>query len=182
MLRPPLRENTVTIPDHPIEHHYRATHCCEGQPVTPAHHHKTIPSCTCGWAGREESSDMSARMAWERHAVPDPIDAAIEAAITAAAEKYAHGNPDQGMFVTFTASDGYPSLRGATAAEVSTAAIRAAAPILIAAGREQVAEEIGTFANACWQVLGATKANDPILEAKVYALDEAAAIARGGTP
>lgn len=112
---------------------------------------------------------------------PDPIEAAITAATAHVAEQFSDGDPNCGMFVTYVASDGYNAFRGARPTEVAEAAIRAAAPILIAAGREEVADKISALVNAGWQVLRTTGAKDPILEAKLDALDEAAALARGGT-
>jgi hypothetical protein len=51
---------------------------------------------------------------------------AIEIGTRVLAEKYAHGKPDTGMFTTFPADDGYPSLRGVTATEAATLAVTAA--------------------------------------------------------
>lgn len=65
------------IASDPIAHRYTATKCCYGQPVAPAHAHKTIPSCACGWTGPEEASDMSAHRTWLQHVDSDPIEVAI---------------------------------------------------------------------------------------------------------
>lgn len=94
---------------------------------------------------------------------PDPIEAAAEA-----------------MHVEECTSDDY-CRHGADYLQHYLTMARAAAPILIAAGREEVADKISALVNAGWQVLRTTGAKDPILEAKLDALDEAAALARGGT-
>jgi hypothetical protein len=41
------------------------------------------------------------------------------------ADRFAHGKPDDGMFVRFTAEDGYSSLRGVTPAEAVDAVLAA---------------------------------------------------------
>ncbi len=101
---------------------------------------------------------------------PDPIEAAIEAAILQVATDFSHGNRDDGMFVAFVASDGYTSIRGASAVEVATVAIRAAAPILIQHGRELAAQALIDAAQA------ATKGDVEYYE---FYAPEAARTARG---
>lgn len=97
-------------------------------------------------AGQKGSLDRSEStgLSYAPLATADPpgLDAAIEAAAEDVATRYSGGRRDDTMSVTFTASDGYTSVRFATVAEVIPFAVRAAAPALRAAALREAADEM----------------------------------------